>query len=135
VGAQEFIHNRLVAERDQGTAVIIVSTELDEVLTLADRILVMYRGKIIGELPGGASRDQVGLMMAGVPAEQARQEAVEKPSTMAALDSEVDEARPPSRPPPPPNRSSPSARSRRAAGKASSSRSSRSCWRCSSAGS
>jgi ABC-type uncharacterized transport system ATPase subunit len=86
VGAQEFIHRRIVAERDRGTAVVIVSTELDEVLGLADRILVMYRGKIIGELPGGASRDEVGLMMAGVPAEVAVAEAAEHQSVLAALD-------------------------------------------------
>jgi general nucleoside transport system ATP-binding protein len=86
VGAQEFIHRRIVAERDNGTAVVMVSTELDEVLGLADRILVMYRGKIIGELPGGASRDEVGLMMAGVPAEQAVAEAAERPSLLAEQD-------------------------------------------------
>ena len=90
VGAQEFIHKRIVAERDRGTAVVLVSTELDEVLGLADRILVMYRGKIIGELPGGASRDQVGLMMAGVPAEQAIAEAAEHQSVLAGLDSAAD---------------------------------------------
>ena len=60
VGAQEFIHKRIVDERDRGTPVVIVSTELVEVLGLADRILVMYRGAIIGELPGGSSRDEVG---------------------------------------------------------------------------
>ncbi|MEO6699904.1 MAG: ATP-binding cassette domain-containing protein, partial [Jatrophihabitantaceae bacterium] len=86
VGAQEFIHKRIVEERDRGTAVVIVSTELDEVLGLADRILVMYRGKIIGELAGGASRDEVGLMMAGVPAEQAIAEAAQHPSTLTGLD-------------------------------------------------
>ena len=86
VGAQEFIHKRIVAERDSGTAVVIVSTELDEVLGLADRILVMYRGKIIGELPAGASRDEVGLMMAGVPAEQAIAEAAEHRAVLAGLD-------------------------------------------------
>jgi general nucleoside transport system ATP-binding protein len=86
VGAQEFIHRRIVAERDNGTAVVIVSTELDEVLSLADRILVMYRGSIIGELPAGASRDEVGLMMAGVPAEQAVAEAAEHPSVLAEQD-------------------------------------------------
>ncbi|MCW2539288.1 MAG: transporter related [Frankiales bacterium] len=86
VGAQEFIHRRIVAERDRGTAVVIVSTELDEVLGLADRILVLYRGKIIGELPDGASRDEVGLMMAGVSAEQAKVVASEHPSTLATLD-------------------------------------------------
>ena len=66
VGAQEFIHRRIVAERDRGTPVVLVSTELDEVLALADRIAVMYRGRVIGILPGGAPRDEVGLMMAGV---------------------------------------------------------------------
>ncbi len=50
----EFVHRRIVAERDNGAAVIVVSTELDEVLGLADRIGVMYRGKIIGELSAGA---------------------------------------------------------------------------------
>jgi ABC-type uncharacterized transport system ATPase subunit len=94
VGAQEFIHRRIVAERDRGTAVVIVSTELDEVLGLADRIVVMYRGKVIGELPGGASRDEVGLMMAGVPAEKAHAEAVANPSTLAAVDSAVTESMP-----------------------------------------
>ena len=82
VGAQEFIHKRIVAERDGGTPVVIVSTELDEVLALADRIAVMYRGQIIGELPGGASRDEVGLMMAGVGAEKAHVEAEAHPSAL-----------------------------------------------------
>jgi general nucleoside transport system ATP-binding protein len=82
VGAQEFIHKRIVAERDRGTPVVIVSTELDEVLALADRIAVMYRGKIIGELPAGASRDEVGLMMAGVPAEKAHADAQSNPSAL-----------------------------------------------------
>jgi simple sugar transport system ATP-binding protein len=86
VGAQEFIHSRIVAERDRGTPVVIVSTELDEVLALADRIAVMYRGKIIGELPAGSSRDEVGLMMAGVPAERAAQEAEEQPSLLTVAE-------------------------------------------------
>ncbi|MGX7680923.1 ABC transporter ATP-binding protein [Jatrophihabitans sp. DSM 45814] len=90
VGAQEFIHQRIVAERDRGTAVVIVSTELDEILNLADRIVVLYRGKIIGELPAGASRDEVGLMMAGVPAEQAAVEAEENPTLLAGVDAESD---------------------------------------------
>ena len=49
VGSIEFVHTRIVQERDNGTPVIIVSTELDEVLALADRILVMYRGRIVGD--------------------------------------------------------------------------------------
>ncbi len=67
VGSMEFVHKRIVAERDSGAAVILVSTELDEVLGLADRIAVMYRGKIIGEVPGGTDADTVGLLMAGTP--------------------------------------------------------------------
>jgi ABC-type uncharacterized transport system ATPase subunit len=65
VGSMEFVHKRIVRERDQGTAVVLISTELDEVLGLADRIAVMYRGRIIGEVPGGSSAQQVGLLMAG----------------------------------------------------------------------
>jgi ABC-type uncharacterized transport system ATPase subunit len=74
VGSMEFVHKRIVRERDQGTAVVLISTELDEVLGLADRIAVMYRGRIIGEVPGGTSAQQVGLLMAGatdVPADVA----------------------------------------------------------------
>ncbi|MBS2961753.1 ABC transporter ATP-binding protein [Actinocrinis puniceicyclus] len=66
VGAQEFIHKRIVAERDQGRPVVIVSTELDEVLALADKIAVMYRGKIVGVVPPDTSREQIGLLMAGI---------------------------------------------------------------------
>ncbi len=71
VGAIEFLHERIVAERDRGTAVVIVSTELDEVAALADRIAVMYRGRIVGIVPPDTSRDALGLMMAGVPADEA----------------------------------------------------------------
>jgi simple sugar transport system ATP-binding protein len=86
VGAREFIHRRIVAERDQGTAVVIVSSELDEVIELADRIAVMYRGTVIGVLPGGASRDAVGLMMAGIPAERAKVEAEQHPSILPVVE-------------------------------------------------
>ncbi|MGA8247051.1 MAG: ABC transporter ATP-binding protein [Nocardioides sp.] len=65
VGSMEFVHRRIVAERDQGAAVIVISTELDEVLGLADRIGVMYRGRIIGETSSGASPEEIGLLMAG----------------------------------------------------------------------
>ena len=71
VGSIEFIHSRIVAERDAGTPVVIVSTELDEVVALADRIAVMYRGRIIGIVPGDTDRDVLGLMMAGVPHDSA----------------------------------------------------------------
>jgi general nucleoside transport system ATP-binding protein len=71
VGSIEFVHQRIVHERDQGTGVVIVSTELDEVVALADRIAVMYRGRIVGIVDPDTSRDALGLMMAGVPHEEA----------------------------------------------------------------
>jgi simple sugar transport system ATP-binding protein len=70
VGSIEFIHKRIVETRDAGIPVIVVSTELDEVTALADRIIVMYRGRIIGIVPGNTPRGVLGLMMAGeVPTE------------------------------------------------------------------
>ncbi len=71
MGAIEFLHKRIVEERDKGTAVLIVSTELDEVESLADRIAVMYRGRIVGIVPGDTPREVLGLMMAGVSYEDA----------------------------------------------------------------
>jgi simple sugar transport system ATP-binding protein len=71
VGSIEFIHERIVAERDKGTPVVIVSTELDEVVALADRIAVMYRGRFVGVVPPDTPRGVLGLMMAGVPYEEA----------------------------------------------------------------
>jgi simple sugar transport system ATP-binding protein len=65
VGSIEFVHTRIVAARDAGTPVIVVSTELDEVVALADRIAVMYRGGIVGIVPGDTPRHVLGLMMAG----------------------------------------------------------------------
>jgi simple sugar transport system ATP-binding protein len=65
VGSIEFVHTRIVAARDAGTPVIVVSTELDEVAALADRIAVMYRGGIVGIVPGDTPREVLGLMMAG----------------------------------------------------------------------
>ncbi|QMU71053.1 ABC transporter ATP-binding protein [Streptacidiphilus sp. P02-A3a] len=66
VGAMEFIHRRIVAERDQGRPVVVVSTELDEVLALADRVAVMYRGRIVATVDPGTSREEIGLLMAGI---------------------------------------------------------------------
>jgi simple sugar transport system ATP-binding protein len=66
VGSTEFIHERVIKERDKGAAILLVSSELDEVLGLADRIAVMYRGKILATLDAGASREKVGLLMAGI---------------------------------------------------------------------
>jgi general nucleoside transport system ATP-binding protein len=66
VGSIEFVHRRIVGERDQGTAVIIVSSELDEIYALADRIAVMYEGKITGFRPPTVPVEELGLLMAGV---------------------------------------------------------------------
>lgn len=66
VGAIEFVHRRLVEQRDEGKAVLLVSFELDEILALSDRILVMYEGRIVGELEGhSATEQQLGMLMAG----------------------------------------------------------------------
>ena len=66
VGSIEFVHERMIAERDSGRAVLLFSTELDEVAALADRIAVMYRGEFIAIVPADTSRDDLGLLMAGV---------------------------------------------------------------------
>ncbi len=63
VGSMEFVHRRLVAERDEATAVLLVSSELDEVLALADRIVVLSGGRVTGELPAGSSAESVGLLI------------------------------------------------------------------------
>ncbi len=71
VGSIEFVHKRLIEARDQGVAVLLVSAELDEILSLADRVAVMYKGKIIAVLPiVEATREKVGLLMAGVTGEK-----------------------------------------------------------------
>jgi len=72
VGAIEFIHAQLVAERDKGRAVLLVSAELGEVLALSDRVLVMYEGRVIAEVPGNeATETSLGLLMAGVTGQAA----------------------------------------------------------------
>jgi simple sugar transport system ATP-binding protein len=73
-GSIEFVHKRVIAERDQGTPVMIVSTELDEVVEIADRIAVLYGGRLVGIVPADTPRDVLGLMMAGVPAGAAAQQ-------------------------------------------------------------
>ena len=66
VGAIEFIHNKLIAQRDNGKAILLVSFELDEVMNLADRILVMHEGELVGEFPyNQVTRNELGLYMAG----------------------------------------------------------------------
>ena len=73
VGSIEFIHHQIIHERDNGTAVLVVSSELDEVVGLADRIAVMYRGRILAVVSPDMPREEIGLLMAGItgPAEDA----------------------------------------------------------------
>ncbi|GLQ82252.1 heme ABC transporter ATP-binding protein [Mesorhizobium huakuii] len=71
VGAIEFIHKRLIAMRDQGKAVLVVSVELDEIRSLSDRILVMFAGRIVGERGPEATEGELGLLMAGVERQEA----------------------------------------------------------------
>jgi len=67
VGSIEFIHRQIVEARDRGTAVLLISAELDEIMSLSDRIAVMYKGKILDVLDASAAvREQLGLLMAGV---------------------------------------------------------------------
>jgi simple sugar transport system ATP-binding protein len=66
VGALEFIHGQLVEERDRGCAILLISAELTEILALSDRILVMYEGRIVADLPASDADEQsLGLLMAG----------------------------------------------------------------------
>jgi simple sugar transport system ATP-binding protein len=71
VGAIEFIHKRLIAMRDQGKAVLVVSVELDEIRSLSDRILVMFAGRIVGERGPETTEGELGLLMAGVERQEA----------------------------------------------------------------
>ena len=67
IGAAEYIHNRLIEQREMGTATLLISEDLDEVLGLSDRIAVMYEGQVIAIVDGeDAERNQVGLLMAGI---------------------------------------------------------------------
>jgi general nucleoside transport system ATP-binding protein len=65
VGAIEYLHRRLVEERDEGRAILLISLELEEILALSDRILVLYEGEIVGEHAGEVSEDEIGLEMLG----------------------------------------------------------------------
>jgi simple sugar transport system ATP-binding protein len=67
IGAIEFIHSQIIALRDQGKAILLVSVELDEIMGLSDRIAVMFDGKLMGErLPAETDENELGLLMAGV---------------------------------------------------------------------
>jgi general nucleoside transport system ATP-binding protein len=69
VGAIEYLHRRLVTERDEGRAILLVSLELDEIFSLSDRILVLYEGEIVGRHEGDVSEEQIGFEMVGVQQE------------------------------------------------------------------
>jgi general nucleoside transport system ATP-binding protein len=71
VGAIEFVHRRLVAERDEGRAILLVSFELEEILSLSDRILVVYEGRIVGEYTPDVSEEELGFAMTGGRSEEA----------------------------------------------------------------
>jgi simple sugar transport system ATP-binding protein len=66
VGAIEFVHQRIIQERDQGTAVLLISLDLDEILSLSDRIAVIFEGRIAGTVdPSSTTEEELGLMMTG----------------------------------------------------------------------
>jgi ABC-type uncharacterized transport system ATPase subunit len=65
IGAIEFIHRRIIEQRDAGKAVLLVSAELDEIRSLSDRIAVMYEGKIVGMVSPDASEEELGILMTG----------------------------------------------------------------------
>jgi general nucleoside transport system ATP-binding protein len=65
VGAIEFVHGRLLVERDEGRGILLVSLEFEEIRALADRILVIYEGKIVGEFPPDVSEEELGIAMTG----------------------------------------------------------------------
>ncbi len=89
IGATEYIHQRLLEQRDAGTAILLISEDLDEIQALSDRIAVMYEGQIIGVVDRGeATPEQIGLLMAGVAldAGDAATEAVTDAATEASPD-------------------------------------------------
>ncbi|MGA7192889.1 MAG: hypothetical protein WBW94_04595, partial [Anaerolineales bacterium] len=81
VGSIEYIHNRIIEKRDAGTAVLVVSSELDEIIALSDRIAVMYRGQIMEIVEAGqASKQYLGLLMAGIHPSEAQKAAAQTES-------------------------------------------------------
>jgi general nucleoside transport system ATP-binding protein len=65
VGAIEFVHRRMIEERDEGRGVLLVSLELEEILSLSDRILVLFEGEIVGEYPPDVTEEELGIAMTG----------------------------------------------------------------------
>jgi simple sugar transport system ATP-binding protein len=79
VGSIEYIHSRIIEKRDEGAGALVVSSELDEILALSDRIAVMYRGEIVDIVPAAqASKEYIGLLMAGIRPEEALKSAPAK---------------------------------------------------------
>ena len=71
IGATEYIHDTLITHRNQGNAVLLVSNELSEIMSLSDRVLVIYKGRFVGEVdPLRTSEEEIGLLMAGVVKEE-----------------------------------------------------------------
>ncbi len=66
VGSIEFVHRRIIEERDRGVAVVLVSSELDEIYALSDRIAIMYEGRFTGFRPPDVPVEELGLLMAGI---------------------------------------------------------------------
>ncbi len=84
VGSIEYIHSQILKKREDGVAVLLVSTELDEILQLSDRIAVMYRGQITAIVPAEeATKEFIGLLMAGVPEEEARKQVHAQPTRLS----------------------------------------------------
>lgn len=85
VGSIEYIHSRIISKRDEGTAVLLISNELDEIMSLADRIAVMYKGRIIDTVNAAeTTKEALGLLMAGVHAEEPPPSAPSTPSEQKA---------------------------------------------------
>jgi simple sugar transport system ATP-binding protein len=88
VGSIEFVHRRIVEQRDQGVAVLIISSELDEIYALADRIAVMYEGRITGIRPPSVPVAELGLLMAGADGGPAGAGAPAGTETLAGAEAE-----------------------------------------------
>jgi ABC-type uncharacterized transport system ATPase subunit len=80
VSASAYIHRRLIGQRDVGTALLVISEDLDELMAISDRILVIYEGAVISEVdPQTTGREAIGLMMAGGPGLRPGRENVTRP--------------------------------------------------------
>ncbi len=74
IGATEYVHHRLLEQRSEGTAILLISEDLDEILTISDRIIVIYEGEIMGEVvTKDATPEGLGLLMAGVRANNTKE--------------------------------------------------------------